>query len=74
MDGEEIGEVTEVSPSCFKVEASMERDYWLGTDAIAESMRDAVRLRVMKEDIDTVRRDGPGHLGGHGVGQWSGFP
>ena len=34
LDGDTLGTVKEVSGSCFKVDAPLRPDYWLGIDTI----------------------------------------
>jgi hypothetical protein len=64
-DGDELGKVKEISGSCFKVDAPMQPDYWLGTDSIASASGDGVRLSFSKEDLGDEKRKGPEHKGMH---------
>ena len=64
-DGDEIGKVKEVAGTCFKVDASMQPDYWLGTDAIASSTGGDVRLAFTKDRLGDLKMDGPEHSGVH---------
>ncbi len=64
-DGDELGKVKEVAGGCFKVDAKMAPDYWLGTDCISASTGGDVRLNVTKDHIGDVKMDGPDHTGIH---------
>ncbi len=64
-DGEEIGRVKEVSGACFKVDAPMQPDYWLGMDCVAVSSPGEVRLTVAKNELGDVKADAPDHQGSH---------
>lgn len=64
-DGDELGTVKEVSASCFKVDASMQPDYWLSTDCIAGMSGSDVRLTFTKERLGDAKVDGPEHTGLH---------
>jgi hypothetical protein len=64
-DGEELGTVKEVAGSCFKVDASMQPDYWLGVDAIANSIGREVQLAIPKDRVGDAMVVGPEHSGVH---------
>jgi rRNA processing protein Gar1 len=64
-DGDELGKVKEVVGSCFKVDASMQPDYWLGTDTIVSSSGMEVQLGIAKDRVGDVKVDGPEHSGVH---------
>ena len=64
-DGDKLGTVKEVSSSCFKVDAKMRPDYWLGTDCIASASGGAVRLNVPKDRLNDAKVEGPEHTGVH---------
>jgi rRNA processing protein Gar1 len=64
-DGDELGKVKEVTGNCFKVDASMQPDYWLGTDTVASSSGTDVRLSIPKDRVGDVKLDGPEHSGVH---------
>lgn len=64
-DGEEFGKVTEVSGSCFKVDAPMQSDYWLSADCIASAEPGQVNLRFTKESLGQARDEGREHAGYH---------
>ena len=50
-DGDELGQVKEIRGSCFKVDAPMQPDYWLGPDTIASATPTQVTLRIMKSNL-----------------------
>jgi hypothetical protein len=64
-DSDELGKVKEVVGSCFKVDASMQPDYWLGTDTIASTTTTEVRLSIAKDRVGDAKVDGPEHSGVH---------
>jgi len=64
-DGDELGKVKEVAGTCFKVDASMQPDYWLGSDSIADASGAEVRLAIRKDDVGNAKVDGPEHSGVH---------
>lgn len=64
-DGDELGKVKEIAGSCFKVDVSMQPDYWLGSDTIASSSAMDVRLSVTKARVGDFKVDGPHHTGVH---------
>jgi hypothetical protein len=64
-DGDELGNVKEVVGSCFKVDVSMQPDYWLGTDTIASAGVGDVRLAIAKDHVGDFKLDGPEHSGVH---------
>jgi hypothetical protein len=64
-DGDELGKVKELSGSCFKVDASMQPDYWLATDCIATNTGAEVRLSFAKDRLGDAKVDGPEHTGVH---------
>ena len=57
-DGDKLGKVKEVSGGCFKVDARMQPDYWLGTDCIAGSSAGAVRLTINKDQLGDAKDEG----------------
>lgn len=57
-DGDTLGKVKEVSGSCFKVDAPMRPDYWLGTDCVAGSSAGAVRLTITKGQLGDAKEAG----------------
>jgi hypothetical protein len=64
-DGNELGKVKEVTGTCFKVDAAMQPDYWLGTDTVASSTGTEVRLSIPKDRIGDLKLDGPERSGVH---------
>jgi hypothetical protein len=64
-DGNELGKVKEVAGSCFKVDASMQPDYWLGSDCVASATGADVRLAINKDQVGDAKVDGPEHSGVH---------
>jgi hypothetical protein len=66
-DGEQLGKVKEVVGGCFKVDASMQPDYWLGSDCIASASATGndVRLSLRKDQVGDAKVDGPEHGGVH---------
>jgi hypothetical protein len=66
-DGDELGKVKEITGTCFKVDASMQPDYWLGSDCIASASATSndVRLSIRKDQVGDAKVDGPEHGGVH---------
>lgn len=64
-DGNELGKVKEVAGSCFKVDASMQPDYWLGNDSVVSTTANEVRLSIPKDRLGDAKMDGPEHSGVH---------
>lgn len=64
-DGEELGTVKEVSGRCFKVDAPLAPDYWLGEDTVAGTDGDVIGLAFTKDRLGDLRSDGPPHGGLH---------
>jgi len=65
LDGDDLGKVKEISGDCFKVDAPMQPDYWLGVDMIADATPTEVHLRFTKGGLGEAKMDGPGHGGLH---------
>lgn len=64
-DGDELGKVKEVSGTCFKVDASMQPDYWLAADSVASQTGGEVRLVLKKDRLGDAKVDAPDHSGVH---------
>jgi hypothetical protein len=66
-DDVELGEVKEVIGDCFKIDAPMARDYWLGVDTIQDTQGGIVHLVVTNLALDAVKQEEPsgGHTGMH---------
>jgi len=64
-DGDELGKVKEVVGTCFKLDVSMQPDYWLGNDVIADATSMEVRLSIPKDRVGDAKLDGPEHSGVH---------
>jgi hypothetical protein len=66
-DGKELGRVKEISGSCFKVDAPMQPDYWLGMGAIRDANQGPIVLTLDASELDANKKDAPGagHEGWH---------
>jgi hypothetical protein len=64
-DDEDLGTVKEISGRCFKVDAPLAPDYWLGHDTIAGADGGALRLAFTRARLTEERSDGPAHGGLH---------
>jgi hypothetical protein len=64
-DGDQLGTIKEVAGTCFKVDASMQPDYWLGNDTIAGNTGSEIRLTFPKDRLGDMKTDGPDHRGYH---------
>lgn len=51
QDGEQLGEVKEVRGNYFKVDAPMQPDYWLRTDAVSTGDAGQVMLSISKDRL-----------------------
>ncbi len=51
LDGEQLGEVKEVRGNYFKVDAPMQPDYWLRTDAVRNGDGGQVMLSISKDRL-----------------------
>ncbi len=59
MDGDKIGTIKEVRDRFFKVDASMQSDYWLATDCIRTASASQVQLSFDKGHLGDYKVDGP---------------
>jgi hypothetical protein len=65
-DRERLGSVKEIKGDCFKVDAPMAPDYWLGSDTIATIDGNDIMLRYRREDINDFKMGIPdSHTGIH---------
>jgi uncharacterized protein DUF2171 len=64
-DGQSMGKVKEVNGDCFKVDAPMQPDYWLGANVIASAPGEEVRLNVIKASLEHMKLDPAEHRGYH---------
>jgi hypothetical protein len=64
-DGKELGKVKEVSGTCFKVDAPMQPDYWLGSDLASTMTGGIIHLTIDKEMLGEAKMDSPDHTGYH---------
>jgi hypothetical protein len=58
-DGDKIGEVKEVKGDYFKVDASMQPDYWLCTDDVSNATGDRVVMNFDKDHLGDFKFDDP---------------
>ena len=56
-DGDKIGEVKEIRGDQFKVEASMQPDFWLDTSCITTVESGQVRLAFEKDRLGDYKLD-----------------
>jgi hypothetical protein len=64
-DGHELGRVKEIVGSCFKIDAAMQPDYWLGSDVITSDEGGVLRLSITKDKLGDFKEDAPDHSGYH---------
>jgi hypothetical protein len=64
-DGDELGKVKETSGGCFKVDVTMQPDFWLGMDAVSEVTTSRVLLSIPKDRVGDFKLEGPEHSGVH---------
>jgi len=63
-DRQDLGKVKEISGDCFKVDAPLQQDYWLGSNCIASSPGNEVRLSFIKDTLGSMKYEGE-HKGFH---------
>jgi rRNA processing protein Gar1 len=59
QDGDRIGQVKEIDGPYFKVDATMQPDYWLRTDCVMSYTADRVTLSVDKDHLGDAKVDRP---------------
>ena len=59
LDGDQIGKVAEVRGRYFKVDVSMQPDYWLRAEAVRSASGGQVVLGVDKDHINDYKIDNP---------------
>jgi hypothetical protein len=64
-DDIELGTVKEVDADCFKIDAPMAADFWLGASMIERIEGGVVRLGVNNLTLDEVKEGTPTHGGVH---------
>lgn len=62
-DGEELGTIKEVRSASFKIDASLQPDYWLPVESLASASGDAVRLSITKDQLDDTKVEPPPDAG-----------
>jgi hypothetical protein len=65
-DDIELGTVKEIDADCFKIDAPMAADFWLGASMIERIEGGVVRLGVNNLTLDEVKEDAPAHAGSPG--------
>jgi hypothetical protein len=58
-DGHELGRVTEIQDTCFKIDAPLQPDYWLASDTIASDDGGVLRLNLTQDKIGEAKMDSP---------------
>jgi len=58
-DGDLLGHVREVHGGYFKVNASMQPDYWLPDSTVASSMGDRITLTFVKDRLGDYKASEP---------------
>ena len=64
-DDIELGTVKEIDADCFKIDAPMAADFWLGASMIERVENGIVRLGVNNLTLDDVKSGAPEHSGVH---------
>jgi hypothetical protein len=72
-DGDELGKVKEIVGNCFKVDVSMQPDFWLGMDTITSLNASEVLLSIPKVRVGDFKLQGPEHSGVHHHGSRTGL-
>jgi hypothetical protein len=61
-----LGTVKEITGECFKIDAPMARDYWLGSDTISAINGENILLRPRRDEVDEYKMSAPDtHSGVH---------
>ena len=60
QDGTQLGEVKEVRGRYFKVDAPMQKDYWLSMDAVSSATSGQITLAVDSGRLDDYKASDPG--------------
>jgi len=68
QDGEQLGTVKEVRGQYFKVNAPMQRDYWLSSDAVTSTSGDRVTLSIDSGRVDEYKAADPADYEAAGAG------
>ncbi len=55
FDGYQVGSVKDMSDACFKVNAPMQRDYWLSRDCVASVVGGAVWLSISRDQLRAAK-------------------
>ena len=58
-DGDRIGKIKEVGGGSFKVDATMQPDYWLPTDTVASTSGNRVTLSFHKDRLGEYKSSEP---------------
>ncbi len=64
-DDIDLGTVKEIEADCFKIDAPMAADFWLGASMIERIEGGVVRLGVNNLTLDEVKEGAPSHGGVH---------
>lgn len=56
LDGARLGEVKEIRAGSFKVDAPMQRDYWLEQTCITSSAADCVTVSFPESELESHKR------------------
>jgi hypothetical protein len=56
-DGEQVGQVKEIDAGFFKVDASMQPDYWLPDSAVRSYTAERVTLAFNKDQLSSHKVD-----------------
>jgi hypothetical protein len=65
-EGKGIGNIAELSGTCFRMDVPLRPDYWLSMDLVNGFESDGtVILTINRDELDVVKQDKPGHIGHH---------
>jgi hypothetical protein len=59
QEGDEIGQIKEIESGSFKVDASMERDYWLSAELVETVEDNSARLTLSRDHLNELKADSP---------------
>jgi hypothetical protein len=65
-DGKNIGKISELSASCFRIDVPPRPDYWLAMDLVNGFESDGtVILTITRDELNVVKQDKAVHEGHH---------
>jgi hypothetical protein len=73
-DGEKLGELKELEGGAFKVDVSMQLDYWLPLSSVASVAESRINLTFVLEELGVYKMSAPDDIAGTAAAESSGAP